>query len=224
MNILAIETATTVCAVALRAGDDVDARILDEDRRHTEALTPGIVRVLADHQLSVRDLDRIVVDRGPGLFTGLRVGLATAQALASAVGVDLVGVTSLECLAHSAASRGYRGALVALVDGRRGEVFAQSFEIADDVVVLTPAEVRRPLDVAIEWGTNGRPVLATGDGALRYADVLAPVPTMTLDDESVPSCRAAIALGAVRAPGEVSPLYLREADAVANFSTRQRPS
>ncbi len=96
MNLLAIETATTACAIGVRARDTVVVRVLDEQRRHTEFLAPGIDALLAEVGLGPRDLDRIVVDRGPGLYTGLRVGLATAGALAQALGCDLVGVTSLE--------------------------------------------------------------------------------------------------------------------------------
>ncbi len=81
--------------------------------------------MLEEIQLKPRDVDRVVVDRGPGLFTGLRVGIATAIAFSQALGCDLVGVTSLEMLAGGAFEVGVRGTVVACVDGRRGEIFAQ---------------------------------------------------------------------------------------------------
>lgn len=224
MNVLAIETATTLCAIGLARGTEYEVRILDDERRHTEVLVDGIASLLKEFSLTPRDLDRVVVDRGPGLFTGLRVGLATGQGLASALGIDAVGVTSLELLAHGAHASGVRGHLVALVDGRRGEVFAQVFSLTDDVEAVSTHVVTTALDVAIEWGTSGRPVKMVGDGAARYADVLAPVPNVEVLSATIPSLEAALAIGAVRAPGELRPLYLREADAVANFTTRQRPS
>ena len=125
MNILAIETATTACAIGLRTANGFEMGwVVDDDRHHTEALTVAIDRVLREFDLTPASLDRIVVDRGPGLFTGLRVGLATALGLSQALGCGLVGVTSLELLAQGAHESGTRGSLVGAVDGRRGEVLS----------------------------------------------------------------------------------------------------
>ena len=225
MNILAIETATTACAVGLGTADGHERhRVVNEDRHHTEALTPAIAELLAESGLVARDLERVVVDRGPGLFTGLRVGLATAIALAQGVGADLVGVTSLEVLARGAYDDGVRGRLVSAVDGRRGEIFVQVFELSNGVEVVNAARVHVARSVVIEWATNGAPVTFTGDGIARYLDDFNAVPNGTIHHCSTPPTRAALALGAER-EGEafVSPLYLREADAVANFTTRERP-
>lgn len=224
MNILAIETATPVCAIGLRTGDGFELGwVVDEDRHHTEVLTASIARVLAEANLSARDLDRVVVDRGPGLFTGLRVGLATALGLSEGTGCALAAVTSLELLAYGAHDEGTRGILVCCVDARRGEVFVQNFRLADEVTPLCAASVARPRDVVIEWATNGAPVTFTGDGVERYLRDFAAVPNGTVEHQLVPSITAALRLGATRdSVAMVVPLYLREADAVANFSTRQR--
>ncbi len=216
---LAIETATTACSIALLDGNRREARLLAADRRHVEVLAPGIAALLEDFALRAGDLERIVVDRGPGLFTGLRVGLATAFALADATGAGLVGVTSLELLAHGAHEAGVRGRLMAVVDGRRGEVFTQRFELADEVTAESEPAVERPRDVVIAWATNGAAVTFCGDGVARYERDFAAVPNGTLHPLSVPPTLAALDL-AGREPGPVAPLYLREADAVANFVTR----
>lgn len=224
MNILAIETATPVCAIGLHTSDGFELGwVVDEDRHHTEALTASIARVLAETNLSARDLDRVVVDRGPGLFTGLRVGLATALGLSEGTGCALVAVTSLELLAHGAHVGGTRGTLVCCVDGRRGEVFVQDFRLDEEVTPLTVASVATPRNVVIEWATNGAPVTFTGDGVERYLRDFTAVPNATLEHQWVPSIAAALRVGATRDPvARVEPMYLREADAVANFSTRQR--
>ncbi len=216
---LAIETATTACSIGLVDGSRREARLLASDRRHVEVLAPGIQVLLADCSLRASDLERVVVDRGPGLFTGLRVGLATALALADATGAGLVGVTSLELLAHGAHGDGVRGRFVAVVDGRRGEVFTQSFELGDEVAALGAAAVERPRDVVIAWATNGVRVTFAGDGVARYASDFDAVPNGTVHPLLVPPVLAALEL-AGREPGPVAPLYLREADAVANFVTR----
>jgi tRNA threonylcarbamoyladenosine biosynthesis protein TsaB len=202
VNVLAIETATPACALGLRTSDGIEVGwVVDDERHHTEALTSSISRLLSESGLHVRDVDRIVVDRGPGLFTGLRVGLATALGLSQGAGC----------------------ALVCAVDGRRGEVFVQTFRLDEVVTALTEPSVARPRDVVIEWATKGAPVSFTGDGVERYLRDFAAVPNGKVDHQLVPSIAAALAIGSTRETVLlVEPMYLREADAVANFSTRQR--
>ncbi len=226
MNLLAIETATPACGVGVLTAAGLEVtRVVNEDRRHTEALAPAISALLDELGLAAREVTRVVVDRGPGLFTGLRVGVATAIAFAQGLGCDLVGVTSLELLAHGAFAAGIRGRVVACVDARRGEVFEQPFLLEGDVAATRPPRVATARDVVIEWATNGAPVTFTGDGVARYRADFDAVPYGEVFAQSVPSLHAALGLGASREPAAViTPLYLREADAVANFSTRQRPT
>jgi tRNA threonylcarbamoyladenosine biosynthesis protein TsaB len=223
VNLLAIETATTACAIGVRAGDARLTRVLDENRRHTEVLAVGIAEMLSELDLTASDLDRVVVDRGPGLFTGLRVGLATAGAMAHAVGCDLVGVTSLELLAHGAWADDVRGRLLSVVDARRGEVFVQRFELGDDVAAIHDMAVVTPQEVADRMSSGKVAVTLVGDGATRYADLFEGADLIKIHPTRVPSMAAALELGVQRSPEAfVAPLYLREADAVANFVTRER--
>jgi tRNA threonylcarbamoyladenosine biosynthesis protein TsaB len=224
VNIVAIETATTACAIGLRTSTGFEMGwVVDDDRHHTETLTTAIDRTLREWSLTPADLDRIVVDRGPGLFTGLRVGLATAIGLSEALGIALVGVTSLELLAHGAHASGVRGTLVAAVDGRRGEVFIQTFALGEDVVATSEPTVDSPREVVIRWATLATPVTFTGDGVSRYLKDFAAVPNGNVEEQRVPSVTSALRLAMTREPSAfVEPLYLREADAVANFTTRER--
>ncbi|MHB8379963.1 MAG: tRNA (adenosine(37)-N6)-threonylcarbamoyltransferase complex dimerization subunit type 1 TsaB [Acidimicrobiales bacterium] len=224
MNILAIETATPACAVALRTSDGVELSVVvDDDRHHTEALTPGIRDLLVEAGLSPKTIDRVVVDRGPGLFTGLRVGIATAIGFALGASADLVAVTSLELLAHGARRAGVRGTLVSAVDARRGEVFVQTFDLDDDVAPSSEPTVAKPQHVVDQWTKSGAVVTFTGDGAARYEALFRSLATCTVVDQRVPPALEALGLGASRrVDAQFEPLYLREADAVANFSTRER--
>ena len=224
VNILAIETATPTCAMGVRTSKGVElALVVDDERHHTEALTPGIRDLLYSVGVSAASIDRVVVDRGPGLYTGLRVGIATALGFAVGSGAELVGVTSLEVLAHDAFATGVRGALVSVVDGRRGEVFVQTFLLETSVLAFSDPRVAVPREVATEWTQRGDAVTFTGDGAARYAGEFRAVVNGSIFDQRVPPPLVALALGALRAPeGGIVPLYLREADAVANFATRQR--
>jgi tRNA threonylcarbamoyladenosine biosynthesis protein TsaB len=227
VNILAIETATTACAIAVRldSGEEYEV-VLDTERHHTETLTPGIRDLLAHVQLAPKDLDRVVVDRGPGLYTGLRVGVATAIGLSLGASADLVSVTSLELLAHGASRRGARGMFVSVVDGRRGELFVQTFSLVDDEVdSLSEPSVTTPSALVDEWGRRGATVTFGGDGVARYDAAFAALARARLLELSVPPPLEALALGVTRLSEDaITPLYLREADAIANFSTRERPS
>lgn len=222
VNILAIETATTACAVGLSTSDGREiVAVVDLERRHTESLTPGLRDLLGEAKLAPRDVDRVVVDRGPGLFTGLRVGIATAVGFSLATGAGLVAVTSLELLALGAWRAGVRGPLVACVDGRRGEIFVQTFNLADVVANLGPPKVTRP--EALAASLDGEAVTLTGDGAARYEAVFATLAGVSVFDQRVPPPLEALRLALARTPSEeITPLYLRDADAVANFSTRTR--
>jgi tRNA threonylcarbamoyl adenosine modification protein YeaZ len=224
VNILAIETATPACAVGIRTIDGVEVtRVVDDGRRHTEALADAMKVLMEGVGLTPRDIDRVVVDRGPGLFTGLRVGIATAIGFSQALGCELVGVTSLEMLAGGAYDGGVRGTLVACVDGRRGEVFAQTFHLDQGASALDDPRVTTAEDITAIGAENG-PATFTGDGVERYRGAFEDRSFATIFDQIVPSVHAGLSLGASRIPDEVvTPLYLREADAVANFTTRERP-
>ena len=112
------------------------------------------------------------MDVGPGLFTGLRVGVATAKAMAQALRVPVVGLSSLDLLAFPA--RSTRRLICAVIDARRGEVFAAFYrQVPGGVQRVSDPMVVRPGDVAAEIVARGEECLLVGDGALRYADVFA---------------------------------------------------
>jgi tRNA threonylcarbamoyladenosine biosynthesis protein TsaB len=226
VNVLAIETATPACAVALRTGEGEEfSLVVAVERHHTEALTPGIRDLLERAGVAAKAVERVVVDRGPGLFTGLRVGIATAIGFALGASADLVGVTSLELLAYGASRAGVRGNLVSVVDGRRGEVFVQTFGLDDGVTPVSEPRVTLPQSVLDEWIERGDAVTFTGDGVGRYEEIFTSLGTATIVEQRVPPVLEAVRLGAERpVESRIVPLYLREADAVANFTTRERSS
>jgi tRNA threonylcarbamoyladenosine biosynthesis protein TsaB len=232
--VVAIETATETVGVAVRTGAGVQAELtLTGRRRHVETVAPALEHLLAQLDLVPEDLGVVGVDIGPGLFTGLRVGVATAKGLAQSLGIGIVGATSLDILTAGAAAAGLRGLVLACVDARRGEVFAAVHEVGAGAVpaVRLPATLCAPEDLVRALDEfAGQPVHAVGDGALRYADVLPTLP----EAPGLAFPPPAALLDLVRArldageppvePALVVPLYMREADARSNFARAVRVS
>jgi tRNA threonylcarbamoyladenosine biosynthesis protein TsaB len=170
--LLAIDTVTPRVSVSLWSDDGpVASSRAMEGRRHGEILAPAVRAVVEGSGLTMADLTAVAVDVGPGLFTGLRVGLATAKALAAALRLPAVGLTSLEVLAHP--HRRQPAFVAAVVDARRSEVFRALYRtVGGRLVEVIPAGVVTPAALAGELAALDGPVLAVGDGARRYADVL----------------------------------------------------
>lgn len=221
--LLGIETAAERVGVALAgATGPVAGTWLDQGRRHAEVLAPAIAFVMEQAGATLADVRTVAVDVGPGLFTGIRAGVATAQGLAQALGIGVVEVTSLDVLARSAYDAGWPAAVVAVVDGRRGEVFSARYE--GPTAEAGPPARARPDDLAAALA--GEPdVLVVGGGAQRYAEAFAGLHVARI---SQPSPRALVALAAGRLEGgatgvpagSVRPVYLREPDARINWSQR----
>lgn len=168
-----------------------------------------VASVLAAAGWKAADVDVFAVDVGPGRFTGLRVGLATVRSLALAVNAPVVGITSLELLAAE-----HAGAVNAVVDARRSEVFQQRFV---DGAAVGQALVGPAVDMAglIEPGDA-----ILGDGADRYVDAYAGARHVA-GREPMATTLVRLAFARTPLPGpEVEPLYLRDADVQINIKTR----
>ncbi len=231
---VAIETATETVGVAVRTPEGVEAEFaLTGRRRHVETLTPALEHLLDRVGLVPGDLRVVAVDIGPGLFTGLRVGVAAAKGLAQALGIGVLCATSLDVLTAAAAEAGSRGLVLACVDARRGEIFAALRDVGPDgetvAEPLAPA-LWAPDDLAAALGRvarSGMPLYAVGDGAHRYGEVLAQAPGVHIVTPALsfppPSTLLRLALARLErgeAPvdaASVVPLYMREADATSNF-------
>jgi tRNA threonylcarbamoyladenosine biosynthesis protein TsaB len=214
-RVLGIETATSRLSVAL--GDESGAASIsvDGDRRHVEELAPIIERLVDLTGWRLTDLELLGVDIGPGLFTGMRAGIATAQGLALALGLHVVPVRSVDVIAHPFRHAGRP--VVVVVDARRGEVFRSIHR--DGEVVVEPT-CTAPAAVAAEVELLG-PSLVVGDGAVRYRSVFEAAGEVEIVPGS-PSAEAVVALAVGSPESAVDPslleaLYLREADAKPNF-------
>ena len=127
MKILALDTSTEYCSVALWRDGDVDAREALAGRRHSELLLPMVDALLERHGLRLKGLDGIAFGEGPGSFTGLRIGCGVTQGLAFGAGLPVVGVSTLLALAEAARSR----RAVCCLDARMGEVYHAAYARSD---------------------------------------------------------------------------------------------
>ena len=148
MNLLAIDTATEACSVALSGtGDTILERFQIESRGHSNLVLTMTEDVLWEAGISRHDLDGIAFDRGPGSFTGIRIGLGVAQGLALALDLPLLGVSSLMALAEGSGVN----AVLPAIDARMGEVYwgrlARDQELAEGWVWLDEARVSTPTAV-----------------------------------------------------------------------------
>jgi tRNA threonylcarbamoyladenosine biosynthesis protein TsaB len=223
--VLGFDTATPATAVGLL---DTDAPGDVRERRHEPAAgeRPGhagqllalAYELLEEAGIGFADVDRIGVGLGPGTFTGLRIGVATARALAQSAGAGLVGVSTLRALAAAAAPDAPAGTgVLAVVDARRGEVFAAGWRDGDE---LLPAVALAPEALAERLRASGETWLAVGDGALRFRSdledagcVVLPEPSPHHGVAAAMICRLALEAPQVTARDLVVPDYLRPPDA-----------
>lgn len=171
MKLLALETATDACSVALYLDRKIHQRYQLAPRKHARLLLPMVNEVLAEAGVALSQLDAVAFGRGPGSFTGVRIGTSTAQALAFGAGLPVVPVSSLRALAQTAFSaRGVRRCAAAF-DARMDEVYFGTFEIDSDGIARSLGEERvcPPEEVPL---INGDAWSGVGPGWEAYASRL----------------------------------------------------
>ncbi len=213
MKLLAFETATEACSVALWIDGGIIERFEIAPRRHAELSLPWAGQLLAEAGIARSQLDAIAISRGPGAFTGVRLAIALAQGIALALDKPVVAISTLAALAMQ--STGER--TVAAIDARMGEVYVGAFERGSDGQVAVLAEaVMRPESVQLPgagtWVAVGTG-FAAADGALvgYLGSQLLRVDAAALPHAADVARLAAIAFrrGDVLAPEQVEPAYLR---------------
>lgn len=230
MLVLGVETSTSRSSIALVDGDQVIASAsLGIDRRHGEFIAPAIDFCLRQAGATAARLTGVAVGLGPGLYTGLRVGIATAQTIAMACRLPAVGLSGLDVLAFQA--RHTARPICAVIDAKRRELFWAFYR-------SSPGGVQRQGDLQVgslatleaDIAAQGEDVLVVGEGALVHRDRLEALDATVSGPEHAWPDAAILAELAVprfvredtQPPGELQPIYLRGADAKIGWATRGR--
>ena len=222
-TLVAISTATSSSAVAVGRDDGVRATAtLRLPHSHAEFVAAAVRSCADAAAVGMHDVDAVAVDVGPGMFTGVRVGIATAKGIATALGVPMLTVSSLDVVAY--ALRWHVGTVAAVLDARRAEVFARTFrcdgsaepEPVDDARAVAPERLVDDLAAAAT-----APVLCAGTGTAVYAPLFDAAGLRCADasfahpdpDAVLDLAFARFAQDAAVPPYAVAPVYLRRSDA-----------
>jgi len=227
--ILGIETATVQAGCAIGGHEGVLASAHSaKGKRHAENLVPAIDFICTQAQVELDEIGLVAVDVGPGLFTGLRVGVATAKAIAFGLRVPMIAVSSLDLLAFPV--RFSNRLIVAAIDARRGELYYAFYrQVPGGVQRIGAHQLGSPDDLASELLATPEEVLLVGDGVHRYAESFEGLAKVELVDRanSYPSAASLVQLAHAQAlreefgrPDEIEPIYLRRPDAEINWAVR----
>ncbi|MGE5676187.1 MAG: tRNA (adenosine(37)-N6)-threonylcarbamoyltransferase complex dimerization subunit type 1 TsaB [Mycobacterium leprae] len=242
MRILALETASSACTVAVTDGENVLAELtLQVARAHSTRLMPLIDQAVTESGVAKTDLDGIAVGVGPGSFTGLRIGLATAKALAFGLGKPCVGVSTLKAMAYGTGAQ--IGLVVPMLDAKREEVFAGVYAVGDRnpatwAEVMPPAHIglaelsERVAELRAGLRHTWQFVTCCGDVAPAYVPRIAPADVVRLAPAGamLPRAWAVAQIGqSLLTSGqgvgaEPTAVYLRKSEAERLWDTRKLPS
>lgn len=217
MNILALDTSTDACSVALWTINEVFSLHENAPRKHGEKVLGMIDQVLEQAGLTYKDLNGVAYGRGPGSFTGVRLGVSVAQSIAYANNIPAVGVSTLENLAFQALFKEPVNQVAVAMDARMKEVYTAQYKIeGEDLVCVSDEQVCAPEAVNFKLDAEW---VAAGDGFVEYEDrcqaLLSNHPKAVIGDlEPRADVVAHIALGAFEADEtesamEMQPVYLR---------------
>ncbi|MBS4724294.1 tRNA (adenosine(37)-N6)-threonylcarbamoyltransferase complex dimerization subunit type 1 TsaB [Aeromonas veronii] len=219
LKILAVDTATEACSAALLVGDKLFSRWEEAPRDHTRKILPMVQAVLEDAGISLSDLDAIAFGRGPGSFTGVRIGISVAQGLAFGAGVPLIGISTLAAMAQGAYRLDGAQQVLTAIDARMNEVYFGRYELIDGRMQLMGDEVvSEPAALVDVRGKLAGPVTCVGTGFETYSETLSGLADelavsqvrFPAAEDMLPLARAAWLAGEAVPVEQATPVYLRD--------------
>ncbi len=215
MKLLAIDSSGLVASVALLDDDIlVGEYAIHNKKTHSQTLLPMIADMLEMAEIDKNELDAIAVSAGPGSFTGLRIGAATAKGLAQGLDIPIVPVSSLEGLAYNL--QGATDPVCPIMDARRGQVYSGMYDVGSTLPVALYEDGARPIEEVIEQvKTIGKPVTFVGDGVPVFKDRLIDALGLISDDGSVTFGNDAVRYQRASSVAMLGKLYLADGREVA---------
>ncbi|MDR2872878.1 MAG: tRNA (adenosine(37)-N6)-threonylcarbamoyltransferase complex dimerization subunit type 1 TsaB [Xanthomonadaceae bacterium] len=218
MKLLAFETATEACSVAVYVDGEVHERFEVAPRRHAEWVLPWAEQLLAEAGIAKSQLDVIAVGRGPGAFTGVRLGVALAQGIALALDLPVAPVSTLMALAEDSPADGTAQNILAVIDARMGEIYAGCYQREHgQLITLAPERVLPPQMLELPQPGVWQ---ALGSGLIAAEGILAQrlrAQLSSQNPQALPHAAAVARLGAMLharggtiAPERLAPAYLRD--------------
>jgi len=173
MNLLALDTSSNACSVALQSGEKIEVAHVVKPREHTAILVPMIEAILSDARMELADLDCIVLGNGPGSFIGMRIAASVAQGMALGAGLKIVPVSSLAAIAAEAFAAHEGSRVLVAQDARMHEVYLDSFVRDDEGLPVAEGEVRlHKVTESLASLVDERGTLVAGAGWQRYPELL----------------------------------------------------
>ena len=217
MKILALDTSTEACSAAVYADKQVYAQFALTPREHTRLILPMVEKVLGDADLRLQDVDAIAVGRGPGAFTGIRIGVGVAQGLAMAADKPVLPISTLAALAQQAYVQQGATQVLAALDARMQEVYWGQYSLKDGIMQLQGEEqvcapTNTPIPESSAWFASGHGWSAYAEVLQgRFADKLSGIDTAALPNAEfmLPLAIADWQAGKAVPPEDAQPVYLR---------------
>ncbi len=224
MKILAIDTATEACSAALLWNDEILVQEQIAPQAHTRLILPMVQAVLSDAQASLNQLDAIAFGRGPGSFTGVRIGIGAAQGLAYGAGVPLIAVSTLQMLAQGLYRRQQIETVVSAIDARMNEIYLGAYALKNSTMCpMIEEAVIHPQDAVTYLSSVQAQCVAagaSGTGFTAYTDLAAQLQLQPQSDseadnlpwaqDMLPAAQLAFANKEYCDPAEATPVYLRD--------------
>lgn len=215
MKVLGIDTATGIASVAILDDDRVLAETRSETAGHRADLLVLVDAVCTGAGITPRELDGVAIGAGPGSFTGLRIGMATAKGIAFALQRPLWAVSSLAALAQAELEAMPSGIVVAVLDARRGEVYAGAYRVDAGAIALIGEERVMPPSELVAFAPEG--ARFTGDAADVYLDLASLPGTWGLTPTGEAVAKLAIAGSRVDVLVRGAPSYIRPSEAEVKY-------
>lgn len=171
MKILAIETSSKICAVALLENDKlVKEKILEDDNTHSVKLMPLVDELLKETKTNIQDIDLFACDKGPGSFTGIRIGIATVKAFVDVTNKKTIGITSLEALAYNVEQNGI---ICSLIDAKNENVYCGFFEKINEEIKQVGELEFNNINNVIEYANSlEKQIIFVGNVSEVYKDII----------------------------------------------------